>query len=42
MSGYIDPGLKSEILKAGVHDFVQKPYDPNEVLKKVRETIDRK
>jgi PAS domain S-box-containing protein len=42
VSGYIDPGIKSEIFKAGVHDFVQKPYDPNEVLKKVRESIDRK
>ncbi len=42
MSGYIDPELKSEIFKAGVHDFVQKPYDSNEVLKKVRESIDRK
>ena len=42
VSGYIDPGIKSEIFKAGVHDFVQKPYDPDEVLKKVRESIDRK
>jgi CheY-like chemotaxis protein len=42
MSGYIDAGLKSEILKAGVQDFVQKPYNPNEVLRKVRESIDRK
>jgi PAS domain S-box-containing protein len=42
MSGYIDARLKSEIFRAGVHDFVQKPYEPNEVLKKVRESIDRK
>jgi PAS domain S-box-containing protein len=42
MSGYLDAGLKSEIFKAGVQDFVQKPYDPNEVLRKVREAIDRK
>jgi CheY-like chemotaxis protein len=42
MSGYIDVGIKSEIFQAGVHDFVQKPYDPDEVLKKVRESIDRR
>lgn len=39
-SGYIEAQAKSEILKAGVRDFVQKPYDAVELLKKVRETID--
>ena len=40
-SGYLDPGLKAEILKGGARDFVQKPYDPNEIMKRIREVIDR-
>ena len=40
-SGYLDPNLKNELLKAGVKDFIQKPYVPAEILKKVRETLDR-
>ncbi|HTP12991.1 MAG TPA: PAS domain S-box protein, partial [Bacteroidota bacterium] len=39
-SGYLEPNLKSELLKAGVKDFIQKPYIPVEILKKVRETLD--
>ena len=39
-SGYLEPHLKSELLKAGVKDFIQKPYVPTEILKKVRETLD--
>lgn len=39
-SGYLEPHLKSELLKAGVKDFIQKPYVPAEILRKVRETID--
>ena len=33
-SGYIDANSKSEILKAGVKEFIQKPYFPDEVLRK--------
>jgi len=40
-SGYLDPGLKAEILKGGARDFVQKPYDPIEIMKRIREVIDR-
>jgi two-component system, cell cycle sensor histidine kinase and response regulator CckA len=40
-SGYLEPNLKSELLNAGVKDFIQKPYVPNEILKKVRDTLDR-
>lgn len=39
-SGYIDPTVKSEMLKAGARDFVQKPYVPSEVLKKIRSVLD--
>ncbi len=41
-SGYLEPNLKSELLKAGVKDFIQKPYVPTEILKKVRDTLDLK
>lgn len=39
-SGYLDPEYKSELLKAGAKDFIQKPYDAVEVLKKIRSTLD--
>ncbi len=40
-SGYFDPDQKVEMLKADIKDFVQKPYRPNEVLKILREVLDR-
>lgn len=40
-SGYLDPNLKSEMLKAGAIDFVQKPYVPHELLRRIREMIDK-
>jgi PAS domain S-box-containing protein len=40
-SGYLEPHLKSRLLNAGVKDFIQKPYIPAEILKKVRDTLDR-
>jgi PAS domain S-box-containing protein len=41
-SGFIEPQLKSEILKEGVRDFVQKPYSVYEVLKAIRTILDQK
>jgi two-component system, cell cycle sensor histidine kinase and response regulator CckA len=41
-SGYLDPDLRVQMLKAGVHDFIQKPYESDEVLKKVRVVLDKK
>lgn len=41
-SGYIEPVEKSEILKSGARDFIQKPYAPNEMLRKIREVLDEK
>jgi DNA-binding response OmpR family regulator len=39
-SGYIEPAERSEILKSGARDFIQKPYVPNEMLRKIREVLD--
>lgn len=39
-SGYIENDLRSEMLKAGAKDFVQKPYFFNEILRKVRSVLD--
>jgi two-component system, cell cycle sensor histidine kinase and response regulator CckA len=39
-SGYLEPELKSEIDRAGVKNFLQKPYLPNEVVKIFQSVID--
>jgi signal transduction histidine kinase len=39
-SGYLDPELKSKILKAGARDFVQKPYVPSELFSRIRRSLD--
>jgi two-component system cell cycle sensor histidine kinase/response regulator CckA len=39
-SGYLEPDVKSEILKAGVKDFIQKPYSRDVLLKSVRDILD--
>jgi len=41
-TGYLDPDMRSELLKAGVQKFIYKPYNPKEVLKVVREVLDGK
>jgi signal transduction histidine kinase/ActR/RegA family two-component response regulator len=38
-SGYHDPAIRSEMLKAGVLDTIQKPYDFNDLLAKIRSAI---
>lgn len=39
-SGYLDPDLRAEMIKAGAKDFIQKPYEPDVILKRIREVID--
>lgn len=39
-SGFLEPSMISEAYKAGAKEFVQKPYEPNNVLKKIRTVID--
>ena len=41
-TGYLDPEMKSEFLKAGIQHFLYKPYDLKKVLKVVREVLDEK
>ncbi|MGI9089304.1 MAG: hybrid sensor histidine kinase/response regulator [Chthoniobacterales bacterium] len=38
-SGYLEPAMRSEILKAGVIDTIQKPYDFNELVERIRAII---
>ena len=38
-SGYLEPMIRSEMLKAGVLDTIQKPYDFNDLLIKIRSAI---
>jgi CheY-like chemotaxis protein len=38
-SGYLEPTMRSEILKAGVIDTIQKPYDFRELVEKIRSII---
>ncbi len=39
-SGFMEPNDKSEILKAGVKEFVQKPYELSTVFRAIREILD--
>jgi two-component system cell cycle sensor histidine kinase/response regulator CckA len=38
-SGHLEPAIRSEMLKAGVLDTIQKPYDFNDLLTKIRSAI---
>ncbi len=39
-SGYFDPNLKLDLIRAGAKDFIQKPYVAESVLQRIREVID--
>ncbi len=39
-SGFFDPNVKSELLKAGAHGFIQKPYMIDEILQIIRKVLD--
>ncbi len=40
-SGYFDPNLKMDMLKAGAMDFIQKPYVAEDIHRRIREIIDQ-
>ncbi len=39
-SGYLSPEQRSELLKLGVNNFIQKPYDPAVLLRMIRSVLD--
>lgn len=39
-SGYLDPAMKQELVGVEAREFIQKPYNPDEVLRRVRAVID--
>ena len=41
-SGYLDPKVKSELFRVGAKEFVQKPYVPGDMLRKIRQVIDQR
>jgi len=41
-SGYLSPDDKSELFKAGLARFIQKPFMPIDILKAIREELDKK
>ena len=41
-SGYMEPNQRAEVSKSGVKDFIQKPYDPLDVTRKIRDMLDLK
>jgi CheY-like chemotaxis protein len=40
-SGYLDSSAKSELLKSGARDFIQKPYEPERLLGRFRQVLDQ-
>jgi DNA-binding NarL/FixJ family response regulator len=42
VTGYLDPEMRSELLKAGVQRFIYRLYNPKVVLKVIREVLDGK
>jgi len=41
-SGYFEPDVKSELLKDGANGFIQKPYEPDDILRIIRQVLDKK
>jgi PAS domain S-box-containing protein len=41
-SGFFEPEMKLELLKAGAKGFIQKPYIPDDILRIIREVLNAK
>ena len=39
-SGFVDAEMRNEAMKKGAKDFIQKPYVPATILKRIREVLD--
>ncbi len=39
-SGFVDAEMRNEAMKKGAKDFIQKPYIPAKILKRLREVLD--
>ncbi len=39
-SGFVDSEMRDEAIKKGAKDFIQKPYVPDTILKRIREVLD--
>jgi CheY-like chemotaxis protein len=39
-SGFLDGSLREQMLRSGAKDFIQKPYVPNAILRRIREVLD--
>jgi DNA-binding response OmpR family regulator len=39
-SGVVADGYRQDVLDAGARDFLQKPYETNELVRRVREALD--
>lgn len=39
-SAYVEKKLKAEMISAGAKDFIQKPYDAEQIARKIRQMID--
>ena len=40
-SGFFEPNIKSELLKAGAKGIIQKPYVPDDILRIIRTVLDK-
>ncbi|TAK66873.1 MAG: PAS domain S-box protein [Bacteroidetes bacterium] len=40
-SGYLDSELRQRMIDSGAADFIQKPYEPDFILSKIREVLDQ-
>jgi len=40
-SGYVDSSLKTRMADAGIHGFLAKPYDTNDMLENIRAVLDK-
>ena len=41
-SGYYNPDVRTEIIKSGANDFIQKPYNSTQIITMIRNLLDEK